>query len=364
MTDILGQFREDDLPPSGVDVQRAVRTGRRRRSVRVGMVAASVVAALTLGAATAPRWLGALPGLEDPVPPGQLVCGTPTTVDSDTLASFDVLRRWINVRDINGVEVLDYETARLWQHVSLRAGAGDARLDVVLYAQHVTPMVRSTPTAAPGPVDLSAATPTDAMPGAYWLTGGPDGNSTGAARLAWQWAPDAWVLLTAEGAAQPAELRAMATQVASELSLGPDAPVYSPFMIQVPRCTRVVSTSLLHGTKADNTPWTRFAIGFGTEDIVDSSNPWLSRADTAPSITVTADSAATPADKPGSATREVDERPAAYTGGLLTVYDNDGFALEVFTTGDFDAAVALYRTVYMHTGAKESEGLWYHATVS
>jgi RNA polymerase sigma factor (sigma-70 family) len=55
---------------------------------------------------------------------------------------------------------------------------------------------------------------------------------------------------------------------------------------------------------------------------------------------------------------------AAYTSGVLTVYDVDGFALEVFTTGDFDAAVALYRTVYVHPGAKESEGLWHYATVS
>ena len=135
-------------------------------------------------------------------------------------------------------------------------------------------------------------------------------------------------------------------------------------MVQVPPCTRVVTTSLLHGTKNDNTPWARFSLGFGTANTVDSSNPWLSRADTAPTITVTADSGATPADKPGSATLEVDERPAAYIGGVLVVYDVDGFAIEVMPSGDFDAAMALYRTVYVHPGAKESEGLWYQATVS
>ena len=75
MTDILGQFREDDLPPSGVDVQRAVQTGRRRRRAQTGVVAASVVAALTLGAATAPRWLGTVPG------PGSVSPGTNITCE-------------------------------------------------------------------------------------------------------------------------------------------------------------------------------------------------------------------------------------------------------------------------------------------
>jgi hypothetical protein len=368
MTDILGQFREDDLPPSEVDVQRAVRTGRRRRRRRTGVVAASVVAALTLGAATAPQWLNALPGRGDAATPGRVTCdlplqNAPTTVDSNTLASFDVLQRWINVGGINGFEVVDYETARLWQRVRLQ-GAGETTLDVVLYAQHVTPIVQQTSTAPPAPVDLAAATPTDVMAGAHWLSGGSAADQGEVARLVWPWAPDAWVLLTAQGPGQLAELRATAAEVATALRVGPNAPVYSPFMIQVPKCTRLLTTSLLHGTKNDGTPWTRFSLGFATADIVDTTNPWLVRADNTPSITVSADSGATPADKPGSATLEVDERPASYVGGLLVVYNVDGFALEVFTTGDFDAAIALFRTVYVHPGAKESEGLWHYATVS
>jgi len=365
VTDILNQFREDPLPPSGVDVRRAVRVGRRRRRAQTGVVAASVIATLTLGAATAPRWLDALPGPEGPAEPGRVTCApAPTTVDSDSLSGFDVLRRWINPRAINGAEELDYETARLWQRLRLRMGPREAMLDVVLYAQHVTPMAQMTPTGPPGPVDLAAATPTDVMPGGYWLPGGLDADPADAARLAWQWAPDAWVVLTADGTAQVGELRATATQVASALRFGPDAPVYSPFMIQVPPCTRVVTSSLLHGTQTDATPWTRFALGFGAVETVDSTNPWLTRADTAPSITVTADSGATPGDKPGSATLEIDAQPASYTAGHLVVYTHDGFALEINAPGDYDEAVAIYRTIYMHPFAKDSEGLWYQATVS
>ena len=365
MTDIVGQFREDDLPPSGVDVLRAVRVGRRRRRTQTGVVAASVVAVLTLGAATAPRWLDALPGPEGPIAPGRVTCApTPTTVDSDTLAGFDVLRRWINPRAITGAEVIDYETARLWQRLRLSTEPGGTMLDVVLFAQHVTPVAPMAPTAPAGPVDLAAGTPTDVMPGGYWLPGGPDADPAEGARLAWQWAPDAWVVLTADGTAQVAELRATVTQVASALSFGPDAPVYSPFMIQIPPCTRVVTTSLLHGTRTDDKPWTRFALGFGAADVVDSSNPWLTRADTAPSISVTADSGATPADKPGSATLEIDAQPASYIAGHLVVYTLAGFALEINAPGDYNAAVAIYRTIYMHPFAKDSEGLWYQATVS
>ncbi len=365
MTDILNQFREDPLPPSGVDVRRAVRVGRRRSRARRGVGAAIVVAVLALGAATAPQWLSAVPGRGGPAEAGRVTCpATPTTVDSDTLAEFDVLRRLINPRAITGAGELDYETARLWQRLRLRMGPGETMLDVVLYAQHVTPIAPMTPTAPPGPVDLAAATQTDVVQGGYWLPGGPDADPADAARLAWQWAPDAWVVLTADGPGQVSDLRATAAQVASALSFGPDALVRSPFMIQVPKCTRLVTTSLLHRTKTDATPWTRFALGFGTADVVDSSNPWLTRADTAPSITVTADSGATPADKPGSATLDIDAQPASYTSGHLVVYTREGFALEINAPGDYDAAVALYRTIYMHEGAKESEGLWYYATVS
>jgi hypothetical protein len=328
-----------------------------------------VVAALTLGAATAPQWLNALPGREGAVAPGRVTCDdlpaqpSPTTVDTAAWTGFDVLQRWINVRGVSGVELLDYETARLWQRVRLKTVGSETVLDIVMYARDGRPTLQLTANAAPEAGFLGTGTPTDEIPGGYWVGGGQDPDPS-VARLAWQWAPNAWVLLTAEGPAQLAELRATATQVASALRFGPDAPVYSPFMIQVPHCTRLVSTSLMHGTSSNGTPWTRFALGFGTADTVDSTNPLLSPANSAPSITVSADSGATPADKPGSATLEVDERPAAYIGGRLVVYDVDGFALEVFTTGDFDAAVALYRTVYVHPGAKESEGLWYYATVS
>ena len=381
MTEILGQFREDELPPSVVDLERAVRVGRRRRRTQTGVVAASVVAALTLGAATAPRWLGSLPGPGTVSPAATLTCegGAPlpsqAPADPAAPAYLDVLRRWVDVSGVNGFRLSRYTTARHYHLAELTTPTGDQTVEVTLYASDGEPHYRTT-SGPPERLDPTTGMPTDPIGGqpAYWL---PDQQFTGmhtAAGVAWQWAPGAWVFVTAantervEGAATPSSgplsdvdrtaLRGLATQAAAELQLGPGTPVVAPFATPVPDCTRLLGTSLMYGTKADGTPFSRFDLGFASDGVLESTNPLLFPGSGEPWVTVTATSGATPDDKPGSATQNVDGHPAAHIGGLLVVYGVDGFAFEIQAPGDFDAAVSLFRSVSVYPGAEQDESTW------
>jgi hypothetical protein len=147
--------------------------------------------------------------------------------------------------------------------------------------------------------------------------------------------PGAWVVVSASsdprdvaasssgGPPSDVELaawRAAATHVATALRIGPGTPVVAPFSMAVPDCTRVKYVNLMRGTTAKGTPFYRYTVAFGTEESVNSTNPLASPVNTAPEITVAADSVATPADKPGSATSEVDGHPTYQDGGFLVVH--------------------------------------------
>ncbi|MBX6748456.1 MAG: hypothetical protein IRY85_02100, partial [Micromonosporaceae bacterium] len=73
MTDILGQFRDEEPPPSRVDIQRAVRSGRRQQRIRTAIAAGGAALAVAVAGLTAPAWLAPQP---DPVLPSD-TCGSP-----------------------------------------------------------------------------------------------------------------------------------------------------------------------------------------------------------------------------------------------------------------------------------------------
>src|SRR5690606_27438547 len=125
------------------------------------------------------------------------------------------------------------------------------------------------------------------------------------------------------------------------LRLGADLPVTSPFTMPVPDCTRLVGTTLLSSTTSEGTPFTRFTLSFG-----------LSRGDQR-TVSVTADSVATPASKPCSATLDIDGHAAGGDGDFRIVYDVDGFALELRIPGGEQAVEDLLRTVQMVPGAED-----------
>lgn len=161
---------------------------------------------------------------------------------------------------------------------------------------------------------------------------------------------------TPKTAEQIAALRGVVRQVVAALRLSADLPVTSPFTVPVPDCTRLVATHLLSSTKSDGTPFTRFTLTFA-EDGWESTTPLLMRRDFR-TVEVTADSGATPADKPGSATLQVDGHAASGGGDVLRVYDVEGFLLELSTPGGESAVRDLFHSVQIVPSADERQSAW------
>jgi len=357
MSDILDQFHEEDLPPSHVDIQAAVRSGRRRRRGRTGFAAVGVAAIVVAGAVTAPQWLALRPG---PAPePGAALptCSAPIPSLSPPAATtyFDVLRYQLDPSGVTGFSLASYATSPESQIAELVNSAGDRTVTVRVYPAGGQPLYRLHGDRGDEPIDPAAGEPAPPVNGmaAFWLPQ-QDRYVFGYGQgLAWQWAPGAWVLVTAEdttGGARPngnpvadETLRALAAQVAPQLDLGVDRPVTSPFAMPVLDCTRLVGTSVMFDSDATGTPFARFGLLFATAN-----------DDT---VSVIAHSGATPDDKPGSATSTVDGHPA-YEGSLLVVYGVDGFAFEVTngTTG-WDRA-SIWRTAEVHPGATFDPATW------
>ena len=396
MTEILSQFREDELPPSRVDIARAVRSGRRRRRTRTGLVTCGVVLVLAAGGATAPTWLltapdhGVSPAASSPA---AVPCDggpLPAYTQGTAWQTFDPLIYEIDASGVAGYQVETYTTARYFQTLILTNAAQTRRVTVMLYATEGVPyyaMPHTTvPTPGPGatpytattpePIDPAAGEPTEPVAGApaYWL---PDQQVPGAEYgLAWQWTLGGWALVTAraldpsapkpETDGDPTELRAIAAQVASQLVLGSGTPVTSPFSMPVPGCTRVGSTSLWSSTKNDGTPFARFDLGFSAAGQSEPSSPLRLPHDTTPAITVSADTAALPGDLPFVANSNVDGYPAYDQGSFLVVYGS--LAIEISTPGgpegmntaapSFVDPRDLYHSVQLHPGATADPATW------
>ena len=113
MTDILNQFRDEELPPSSVDIHEAVRAGHRRRRIRISL-AAGVVAVAVAAAAATPVWLSAQPG---PVPPVEPACGSPEPTRSSlpTWERFDPFTLEIDASGVSGYRVVTSATATYGQ---------------------------------------------------------------------------------------------------------------------------------------------------------------------------------------------------------------------------------------------------------
>jgi hypothetical protein len=383
--DILREFIEDPLPPSRIDVARAMRLGRLRRRVRTGAAAVSLVALVSTGIVTAPRWehlfnrgldrgghAGISPANSGTAP---LTCDavrSPDPVPPTDHTSFDLLRRQVDASAVTGYQVAQYDTSLYWQRIQLVNATEDSTIEITLYAAGQTPVFGSALGAAPAPVDPTTGTPTepvDTAP-AYWLPGRQTMYQFEVARLGWQWAPGAWAFIAAadtssydathndtpKTAEQIAALRGIARQVATALRLNAKTPVTSPFTVPVPMCTRLVGTDLLRSTTSNGTAFTRFTLTFAGDGWV-STNPLLLRGNV-PTIQVTADSVATPADKPGSATLQVDGHPASGEGDVLRVYGVDGFELELSTPGGEGAVRDLFHSVHIIPGAHEQPSAW------
>ncbi|MEV4411266.1 hypothetical protein [Catellatospora sp. NPDC049609] len=390
--DVLGAFREDPLPPSGVDLARAVRTGRRRHRLRTAGAAGGLALLLAAGGLAAPVWLapggtgpGQVGGTPDPTvgpPPPQCPSpgaspatssrapagASPSTKDGTAPAEFDVLRRVVDVDGVSGLHLEHYVTARHWQRVTLFDAAERIHVDVQVFARGGKPQFSDGPGTPPVPVDLAAATPADPVGDlpASWLSGRQALYQHDVARLGWQWAEGGWAFVAAadtsvEGghpptAEQTAALRAIAHEVAQALRIGgAGRPVTMPFTAPVPGgdCLRLTGTLLHRGTNAGGTAFSRTTLSFGRRD---NTDPMAFPPDVTGSVT--ADSAAVPADTPGAVTGQVDGHPAAMIGGTFTLYGVGGFALEITGPLTEQQMTAYARSVEVVEGAHGDESKW------
>ncbi|WP_155372746.1 hypothetical protein [Catellatospora vulcania] len=379
--DVLNAFREDPLPPSGVDVARAVRTGRRQRRVRAAG-AAGALALLLAGSAAVPAWftaangpanLGASPAvtLGPPPPPCPTPEPTPSVSTSPRPAGtapveFDVMRHWVDVSGVSGMHVQDFSTARYWQSVTLYDAAERFTVEVIVFAAGGKPVFSSAAADDFAPVDLTGAESAGQVGGrpASWLPGGQGVVGRDAARLGWQWADGGWAFVAAADSRQEpgspptgeamAVLRAIAAQAAGQLVIGRGTAVTMPFTVPgVPECSRLTGTTVYRGTHANGTPFVRPGLVFSRAD---NTDPLLFPPDV--TTTVIADSVATPADKPGQANEQVDGRPAVVGDAFVMLHGLDGFALEVSAPLGRDALLAYARSVRIVDGAHGDESKW------
>jgi hypothetical protein len=336
----------------------AALTGVRRQN-RLRAVAVAGVAALAVIAAV-PAVRDALPG--GAVDPAGPPCGgpLPSLTPSSSWEYFDPLT-YLIASEVSSFEPRTYDTASYYQVAEFMNQATQRQLTVTLYAAGAVPhYVGPGPTA---PIDPAAGEPAGTVGGtpAYWLPIQPVNSDGGGQGLAWQWTPGAWVFATmtdltstvdnaVESTVDVYTLRDEAAALAQALQLGTPVPVTSPFSMPAPDCTRLAYTSLVRGITDDATT-SQFRLGFVTEGQAEATNPLLNPGDSAPAVTVGVDTSATPDDKPGSASSEVDGHPAAVNGSQLVVYDVDGMAVEISTGPTTLDPIAVFRTVEVYPDA-------------
>jgi hypothetical protein len=258
MTDILDQFHDEELPPSRVDIQRAVRSGRRQRRIRTALAAGGATLAVVAAGLAVPAWLSH----QTAAVPLSETCGSPhpARASMSTWQRFDPLVIEVDASGVPEHQVVTVTTAISWQRVQL--GSYDSReATVTLFACESEPFV-SNPDGSPTPVDPTQGEPAEPVAGAaaYWL---PQDDPTDPVGLAWQWTPGAWaVVVPAEPVgpvgSRPAwprdELRTIARQIADGLALGVGKPVTAPIALPMPDGLYPVVSTLYYGAGGPYAP--------------------------------------------------------------------------------------------------------------
>jgi hypothetical protein len=350
MSEILNQFRDEELPPSTVDVGQATRAGRRRRRIRTGLAAGGVAAALAVAGAAAPTLLSAQPS---PPPPADPQCGSPVPArpSMPTWQQFDPLTLEIDATDVPGYHLRISASSTNWQIVVLeKEGANDAGAGVVYVVQYACGGEPRTDDAEADqlvPFDPAAGEPADPIGGApaYWLPPAgvlPGGLAGAGAGLAWQWTAGAWVVVFAEPASEtstvdPAVLRSAAAEVAPQLELGVGIPVTAPFSLPLPAGTYPAVTATHWASDSGELFPVGFSIGFDNVGKAASTQPFPT--DYVPSFGVNASAYTTFDDLPSDATEYPEDLGyPAYQALLpyegqdideLLVYDVFGFGFQL-----------------------------------
>lgn len=321
LSTLIGEIAREPGPPSTVDVDRAVRDGRRIRRTRRALRAGAAALAVAVAAGVA-----SLLGGPDEPPPVVTAPGR-----------FDPLVRYAG---------FGWLPAKLTQRTSqtaagrltLEAGDTDTRLSVRLY-----PAGRAVGDPAPDPPRTSAGcapgertyrAPSVHGRAAWWVSsrdvpGG--GCRPTVVRLTWEYAPGAWAVADAGDLRGVAggDRRNVLRRIAQTLRLGIDEPVRFPFRAgYLPRGlapagtyeTRVSSDPGRWRVALILTPAGRAAARPGA---VVTVRPAPSRPDHEPNLTV--------AGRPAFGTAFTD--PSGVTTHLVNVFDVQGFEVDVQTSG-------------------------------
>lgn len=315
MDRLLDPLRDEDpLPPSEVDLYRAVRVGRRRVRARwVGTGALVAVVALLV------------PVLGLPGGSGSTVEPAATSQRAVEPADFDPMRRVVTVGDVPGVVAGSYTTARRWQRISVQRGhTGMGSVTAYAPGRPVT----GSDGVVLRPETGTLTEPVDGRP-AYWV-GTPSGD-----RLAWQWTDGAWAVVHFRDHQVGDEANRDTTRrIAMAVRVGDGEPVTVPFTVPRPAPYRLVGTATQLRPPGD--PFVRTELLFGTEDLPDAG-------DYADALSVGVENGGRVVALQSEVNQTVDGRPAMVAEGKVTIFGfTAGFAVDVGGAAD---ALAIARGV-------------------
>lgn len=319
MDRLLDPLRDEDpLPPSEVDVDRAIRVGRRRvrtRWVGTGVLVAAVAFLVPV--------LG-LPG------------GSGSSVDPATSSQraaeprdFDPMRRVVAVADVPGIVTDSYTTARRWQRISVRNAGWTGLGSVTVHAPG-----RQAADPEGGVLRPETGTPAEPVDGrpAYWVDR-PSGDL-----LAWQWTDDAWAFVNYQDVRTEGEVdRETARRIALAVRVGDGEPVTVPFTVPRPAPYQLVGTTA--DLRPPGDPFVRTGLLFATEDPADAGR-------CVDCVAVAVENGDRVALQNG-VNQTVDGHPAVVDGRKVTIYGfTAGFAVDVWGgTADDAASLAVARSV-------------------
>jgi hypothetical protein len=310
MTRLLDPLRDEDpLPPSRVDIERAVQTGRRRVRVRwTGAAIGVVVLALLVPVLGLPGGGGSPDG-----PANQ------PELDID-YPEFDPMRRVVELGDVPEVAPFSYTTARRWQRINLKVGdKGFAMLTVYSPGRKATDGY--------GAIEPETGTPASPVGGrsAYWLDRGPD------EMLAWQWAAGAWAFVHLQDVGDGSEpdrdsMRRIAEAVRVDDKAGEQVAV--PFTVPRPAPYQLIGTTTQ--IREAGNPFVRTGLTFAGEDPTDPDRQYSS-------VSVAVENGSKMGSHAG-ANENVDGHPAMVNDDQeVIIFDVlDGFAVDVQGTGEVD----------------------------
>lgn len=333
MERLLEPLRDDPLPPSAVDLGRAVTDGRRReRYRRLATVVATGCAVLAVAGGVAVAVERPVPSVPAGVAAAPMPAQAPATFNPMVrYAAFGWVPDWLTEsRTTTGVD--GFLTS-----VAARDGKGEeigvVELRVVTAGHDIALTGSDDFVTDPGVTQgWREVTPAESVNGrpARWNGKALDGGA--AAALRWEYASGAWAEVTVRGRAAGADPRLTARRIASTIRYGVDEPIRLPYRITspLPDTLRPMTVSV-HMYPQRLSDW-GVQVGYGDGKLLPSGD-WP--------LTVLVIPRASPTGDGGNLANPdtvVDGYPARKTpmaggGSGLQIYGAQGLYLELATHG-------------------------------